>query len=173
MTQARLLLVSLALLLGACSTLTPPAPEAAAPTDLMANAAGSGSFKFKQVSAGRYHTCGVTTSGSVTCWGYDGDGRVDAPTGTFSQVSAGYSHTCGVTQGGSVACWGNNGDGQATPPTPTVSSYTLDFTTAPVGMTWNVGVGKGISGPTRPGRVSVMGLRRGSRGNQHRPGRRW
>lgn len=135
MTQARLLLVSLVLLLGACSTLT-PAPEATpdpAATHLAANA-GAGGFVFKQLSAGGAHTCGLKPDGSAVCWG-------------------------------------NNSDGQATPPVPTIPTIptsTLDFDTAPVGMTWNVRSGKGISGPATPGRVTVMGLRRGGKGNTAR-----
>lgn len=166
MTQARLLLVSLMLLLGACSTLT-PTPEALpdlSPT-LSANA-GSGSFAFKQLSAGYYHTCGLKAGGSAVCWGYNDYGQGNVPDGaTFSQLSADSFHTCGVKTDGSAVCWGNNGNGQATPPVPTVPTYTLDFDTAPTGMTWNVTPGKGVSGPTTPGRVTVMGLRRGGRGN--------
>ncbi|MEE2751837.1 MAG: RCC1 domain-containing protein [Myxococcota bacterium] len=28
------------------------------------------------VSAGGSHTCGITSSGSVECWGWDDDGQV-------------------------------------------------------------------------------------------------
>jgi alpha-tubulin suppressor-like RCC1 family protein len=31
---------------------------------------------FESVSAGFYHTCGVTNSGSVECWGRNGYGQV-------------------------------------------------------------------------------------------------
>ena len=120
--------------------------------------------KFTQLSAGYDHTCGLKQDGSAVCWGYNYDGQATPPSNTFTQISAGYLHTCGLKQGGSAVCWGDNGYGQATPPVPAVPTYTLDFDTAPTGMTWNVTVGKGISGPTAPGRVTVMGVRRGGRG---------
>src|SRR6185503_1724528 len=39
------------------------------------NAAGG---SFTQASAGYDHTCAVTTSGGVKCWGFAGDGRLGA-----------------------------------------------------------------------------------------------
>ena len=77
---------------------------------------------FVSVSAGRVHTCGVRSDGSVACWGsdyWDGDyyGQATPPTGSFVSVSAGDLHTCGVRSDGSVACWGWDDYGQATPPT--------------------------------------------------------
>ncbi len=71
---------------------------------------------FENVSAGWGHTCGVTSTGSVECWGMDGRGQSTPPAGTFETVSAGSYHTCGVTTSGSVECWGRNGFGQSTPP---------------------------------------------------------
>ena len=62
------------------------------------------------MSAGGDHTCGVTTSGSMECWGFIADEwgtLLDTPSGTFATVSAGDSHTCGVTTSGSVECWGS------------------------------------------------------------------
>jgi hypothetical protein len=71
-------------------------------------------YTFSQVSAGWLHTCGVTTNGSVACWGantdYDGRvsyGQATPPAGTFSQVSAADLRTCGIRVGGALACWGN------------------------------------------------------------------
>jgi alpha-tubulin suppressor-like RCC1 family protein len=82
--------------------------------------------KFRHVSAGQYHACGVTTSDEAYCWGWDRDGQVgnDLLRGRrtkpvrvagglqFRQVDAGESHTCGVTTTNRVYCWGNNEDGQ-------------------------------------------------------------
>ena len=82
--------------------------------------------KFRQVSAGQYHACGVTTANEAYCWGWDRDGQVGndllrghrtkpvlvAGGRQFRQVDAGESHTCGVTTTNRVYCWGNNENGQ-------------------------------------------------------------
>jgi alpha-tubulin suppressor-like RCC1 family protein len=74
---------------------------------------------FASVSAGYYHTCGVTTGGEAYCWGDNwtgalGDGTTASSATpervagglTFAMVSAGDSHTCGVTTAGAAYCWG-------------------------------------------------------------------
>jgi len=35
-----------------------------------------GGLAFKELSAGFYHTCGLTTAGAAYCWGYGVDGRL-------------------------------------------------------------------------------------------------
>lgn len=84
-----------------------------------------GGHMFASVSASSEHTCGVTQSGDVYCWGDNstgelGDGTTtssDLPVlvsgmHTFTMVSAAVTHTCGVTLGGNTYCWGLNGGGQ-------------------------------------------------------------
>ena len=65
------------------------------------------------LSVGDDHACGVTTDGTITCWGEEEYGRTIAPDGKFVAVSAGYHHTCGVKTDGTIACWGGNGNGQS------------------------------------------------------------
>lgn len=74
------------------------------------------SWAAEVISAGLNHTCGVKADGGIVCWGYNGQGQAEQPTGSFTQVSAGQSHTCGLKTDGSIVCWGANDFGQATPP---------------------------------------------------------
>jgi len=81
----------------------------------------SSSLLFRQLDAGAYHTCAVTTDNRTFCWGEGrngqiGDGRLlrrftpSAVKGglAFDRVTAGYSHTCGESTGNRAYCWGNN-----------------------------------------------------------------
>jgi alpha-tubulin suppressor-like RCC1 family protein len=83
----------------------------------------AGGLSFRQISAGYYHSCGVTTDNRAYCWGRGGnlgDGTamsrarpVPVAGGLrFRQVSAGWEHTCGVTTDDRVYCWGDNVFGQ-------------------------------------------------------------
>ncbi len=92
----------------------------------------------KAVAAGLWHTCALTTTGGVWCWGGNGSGQLGngaessslipvAVQGLSSGVTAiatGELHTCALTNGGEVRCWGHNaygqlGDGtQSNRPTP-------------------------------------------------------
>jgi len=75
--------------------------------------------KFKQVSAGYCHTCGIRDDDSLECWGSNDDGESAPPMGSFSKVSAGKWSTCGLMRDGWLACWGYDYDGLNTPPTGT------------------------------------------------------
>ncbi len=80
-----------------------------------------GSLSFSSVSAGEWHTCGVTRLEEAYCWGLGtsyqlgNDSPGDIPTPVLVQgslkwasVSAGEVHTCGLTVGRVAYCWGGN-----------------------------------------------------------------
>ncbi len=81
------------------------------------------------VSTGENHTCVITDTNGVKCWGDNSRGqlgtgdnkssRVPVTVSGFTDVgegaikiSAGNLHTCVVTSNGTVMCWGDNWDGQ-------------------------------------------------------------
>jgi alpha-tubulin suppressor-like RCC1 family protein len=79
------------------------------------------------LATGGYHTCAVTSSGGVECWGRNDEGElgdgttieswtpvaVKLPEGVrVTAIAAEAFHTCALTSEGGVLCWGENGTGQ-------------------------------------------------------------
>jgi alpha-tubulin suppressor-like RCC1 family protein len=85
-----------------------------------------GTLVFRQVSAGYYHMCGVTTDNRAFCWGLNKYGQIGdsstayrrlkpsrvAGTRQFRQIDAGAYHSCAVTTGDRAFCWGDGRQGQ-------------------------------------------------------------
>lgn len=87
-------------------------------------------LRFRQIAAAGMHTCGLSESGSVYCWGSNylgqlGDGTTtdrDRPTavvqgeglkrGRVTALAAGMTHTCAVTDERRLFCWGYNQAGR-------------------------------------------------------------
>ena len=78
------------------------------------------------VAGGEAHTCAVTDTGAVQCWGRNNFGQLGnglnsdsgAPvsvtglSGTVAEIATGKQHSCVLTTRGGVQCWGNNSSGQ-------------------------------------------------------------
>jgi alpha-tubulin suppressor-like RCC1 family protein len=95
-------------------------PSSAAPTEVAGLTEG-----FTGLAGKGDHTCVLTVSGGIQCWGQNkfgqlGDGTLEAQ---FSPVAAGldgpvkilavgWNHTCGVLTDGILKCWGWNFYGQ-------------------------------------------------------------
>jgi alpha-tubulin suppressor-like RCC1 family protein len=82
-------------------------------------------LNFTTITAGEDHTCGVTTTNELYCWGDGRDGQLGDGLGevsetpvpvsgnlNFNSVDAGYWHTCGTTTQNRLYCWGIGFDGQ-------------------------------------------------------------
>jgi len=102
-----------------------------------------GNRRFRSISVGIGHTCGLATDGSGWCWGYGAMGqlgngttgqskvpvRVIAPV-PFVNLDAGGYFGCAIGNDGFTYCWGNNNNGELADGT-TVPKSTAQRVVAP------------------------------------------
>jgi YVTN family beta-propeller protein len=124
------------------------------------------------VSAGEYHTCGITTAQlGVWCWGDNpsgnlgngttNDSSIPVPvTGLSSgvvEIVSGAYYSCARTSTGAVKCWGENGDGTLGNGTNTDSSVPVDVSGLSSGVIALAGGGTHVCALTNAGAVKCWG----------------
>jgi alpha-tubulin suppressor-like RCC1 family protein len=87
----------------------------------------SGLTGVTDIASGWNHTCAITNTGGIKCWGASGNGQlgdgteaerstpvdVDMPNGvTATSIAAGAENTCAITDTDELLCWGSNRFGQ-------------------------------------------------------------
>ena len=116
--------------------------------------------------AGTSTLCGITTNGSLKCWGSNGYGQVGDTTSTsktsptlidgsekYSYVSNGNSSSCGVKTNGEIKCWGNGNskilgsDYYGYLLTPSLVTSPLTFSNLPTGNSSNTLLDITLSSP--------------------------
>ena len=105
---------------------------------------------FDHISAGRFHSCGLSTANQIACWGLNDSGQSSSPfliNREYVGVAAGGYHSCAIlgcpagqicAATTNVSCWGSNGWGQTT-----VTGLPIDFVELSLGGYHSCGLREG------------------------------
>ncbi|CAN5423262.1 hypothetical protein BH10BDE1_BH10BDE1_28530 [soil metagenome] len=117
-------------------------------------AADIGLAGVKQIVSGTYHSCALTATDTVKCWGLNSAGQLGGATGTgpnvpsdvpgltgIKKLAAGANHTCVITATDTVKCWGANALGQIGDGTKVQASAPTDV----MGLTGVAQIGAGFA----------------------------
>jgi alpha-tubulin suppressor-like RCC1 family protein len=133
----------------------------------------SGGYTWSQIAEGSASACGVTTSGTGYCWGYNNNGQLgnnsltqsttpSAISGNinFSSITAAANNTssqdtmCGLSVGGIAYCWGYNANNQIGDRTTTTRQVPVAVVWVNVNTTTNVAPGGRTSCAIRNGGIA-------------------
>lgn len=124
------------------------------------------------IASGSFHTCALTSSGGVKCWGFNSSGQLgdgtstqhDLPTDVsgltsgVAAISAGFSHTCALMANGGVKCWGNNSNGRLGDGTTTARNEPVDVSGLASGVVAITAGGSHSCAVTDKGAAKCWGL---------------
>ena len=115
----------------------------------------AGGLKFRTISAGGAHACGLTTAGAAYCWGSNDVGELgvgdqsirSTPTPVlgnlkFTTITAGDFHTCATTADATY-CWGGLWGSGGYSVKPMIVSTSLNFGTISAGTEHTCGLTPG------------------------------
>jgi alpha-tubulin suppressor-like RCC1 family protein len=136
-------------------------------------------IRWASIGAGNAHTCGLTTTGAIYCWGSDSLGQLGngaalgnsaipapldltvLPAGTqWAQVEVGTLHNCAMTTDKTVYCWGSGSSGNVGNggTENQQSAVAVDMSALPAGTQWrSVASGGHACGLTTEGEVYCWG----------------
>jgi hypothetical protein len=115
------------------------------------------------IAVGDFHSCVITTSGDVSCWGDSRYGQTTTPVLSAAprEISLGARHSCVLTEVGEAICWGDDQAQQLAPPEDTTftqihaaGDMTCGVTPEHLVSCW--GALRGIEAPREP--VDLLSL---------------
>ncbi len=111
---------------GQCESASAPCSGATCTESSLIPQGTGGVSHLARIAGGETHTCAITPTGGLKCWGSNGSGQLGDGTTNESHVPvqvkgltsgvisvvAGENYTCALMSTNTVKCWGNNGNGE-------------------------------------------------------------